>query len=53
MKLGKSIKCYMRNIFPEISCIKCGEQTSPRPFSKKPKMTISFDQQPEDSWSFF
>ena len=27
----------MKNIFPEKSCTKCGEETIPRPFSQKSK----------------
>ena len=36
----------MKNIFPEKSYTKCGE-ASPRPFSKKQKISVSFDRQSE------
>ena len=42
MKFGQLIKCNMRNIFLEKSYAKL--ETSPRPFSKKFKLTISLDQ---------
>ena len=42
IKFGKLIKYNMRNIFLEKSCKKCGEETVPRPFSKK--LSISLDQ---------
>ena len=34
----------MRNIFLEKLYTKCGEETSPRPFSEKLKLSISQDQ---------
>ena len=34
----------MRNNFLEKLYTKCGEETSPRPFFKKLKLTISLDQ---------
>ena len=43
LKFGQLIECHMRNIFPEKSCTKCGEETSPRPFSKKLKLIIYLD----------
>ena len=43
MKFGQLIECSMRNIFLEKSYTKCGGETSPRPFSKKLKLTISLD----------
>ena len=45
MKFGQLIECNMRNIFLEKSCIKYSEETSPRPFSEKLKLSISLDQQ--------
>ena len=35
----------MRNIFLEKSYTKCGGEAIPRPFSEKPKLRISLDQQ--------
>ena len=44
MKFGQLIEFNMRNIFLEKSYIKCGGETSPRPFSEKLKLSISLDQ---------
>ena len=44
MKFGQLIECNMRNIFLEKLYTKCGGETSPRPFSKKSKLSISLDQ---------
>ena len=44
MRFGQVIEHNMRNIFLENSYKKCGEETSPRPFSKKLKLSISLDQ---------
>ena len=44
MKFGQLIEYNMRNIFLEKSYIKCGGETSPRPFSEKLKLSISLDQ---------
>ena len=44
MKFGQLIEYYMRNIFLEKSCPKCGGETITRPFSKKSKSAISLDQ---------
>ena len=41
MKLGKLIKCNMRNIFLEKSYMICGEETSSTSFSEKLKLRIS------------
>ena len=43
MKFGQLIECTMTNIFLEKSKTKCGHETSPRPFSKKSKLSISLD----------
>ena len=51
MKFGQLIECNMRNIFLEKSYSKCGE-TSPKPFSKKLKLTISLDQWYKVLYSF-
>ena len=44
MKLGQSIEYNIRNIFLEKSYTKCGGETSPRPSSRKSKLSISLDQ---------
>ena len=44
MKFGQLIEYNMRNIFIEKSFIKWGGETSPRPFSRKLKLSISLDQ---------
>ena len=44
MKSGQLIEYNMRNIFIEKSDTKCGEETNPRPFSKKIKLSISLRQ---------
>ena len=43
MKFGQLTEYNMRNIFLEKPCTKCGEETIPRLFSKKSKMSISLD----------
>ena len=50
MKFGQLIECNTRNIF-EKSCTKCGQETSPRPFSEKLKLNISLDQEPKVLYS--
>ena len=45
MKFGQLMECNMRNICLEKSYTKCGEEASPRSFSKKSKLSISWDQQ--------
>ena len=47
MKFGQLIECSMINIFLEKSYIKCGEETSPKPFYEKLKLSIPLDQQPK------
>ena len=37
----------MKNTFLEKSNAKCGGEASPRPFSKKSKLSISLDKQSE------
>ena len=45
MKFGHLIEQHkMRNVFVEKLYTKCGEDTSPRPFSGKLKLSISLDQ---------
>ena len=53
MKFGRFIEYNTRNIFLEKSYTKCGGETSSRPFSKKPKSSISQDQQSEHFYSLF
>ena len=44
MKFGQLIEYNMRKNSLEKSFTKCGGGTIPRPFSKKPKLSISLDQ---------
>ena len=44
MKFGQLIYHHIRNIFLEKSYTKCGGETIPRTFSKKPKLSISLNQ---------
>ena len=44
MKFGHLIEYNMKNIFRENSYPKCGEETIPKPFSEKSKLSISLDQ---------
>ena len=37
-------KYWMRNVFLEKSCVKCGEEGSPRPFYEEYKLNISLNQ---------
>ena len=53
MKLGQLREYNMKNIFLEKPYIKCGGETSPRPFSEKLKLSISLDQQSEFLFSLF
>ena len=43
-KFGQFREYNMRNIFLETSYAKCGGETTPRPFSKKSKLSISLNQ---------
>ena len=52
MKFGQLIEYNMRNIFLEKSYTKCGGETILRPFSEKPKLSISLHQRPERFCSF-
>ena len=45
MKFVQLINQSMRNLLVEKSYIKCGEETSPRQFSKKSKLSLSLGQQ--------
>ena len=44
MKLGQLKECNTINTFVEKSKTKCGGQTIPRPFPKKPKLILFLDQ---------
>ena len=44
MKFSQLIEYNRRNIFLEKSCTKYSRETSPRPFSKNSKSSISFEQ---------
>ena len=44
MKFGQLIEYNIRNTFAGKSYTKCGDQTIPRPLSKKSKWKISLDQ---------
>ena len=50
---GQLLEYNMRNIFVEKSYTKCGEETIPRSFSKKLKLSISLDQQPKVLYILF
>ena len=47
MKFGQLIEYNVRNIFLEKSHTKCGGEASPRPFSKKSKLSIPLNKQSE------
>ena len=47
MKIGQSIEYNMINNFFEKLYAQCGGETSPIPFYKKSKLSISLDQQSE------
>ena len=44
MKFGQLIEYNLKNIFLEKSYTKCCEETIPRPFFTKSKLSISLDQ---------
>ena len=44
MKFGQLTEYNMRNILLEESYTKCGEETIPKPFSKRLKLSIPLDQ---------
>ena len=45
MQVNQFIEYNMRNILLKKSCTVYGGETSPRPFSKESKLSISLDQQ--------
>ena len=47
MKIGQLIEYNIKNIFLEKSHSECCGETSLRPFSEKPNLRISVDQQSE------
>ena len=53
MKFGQLIEYNTRNTFLEKSYTKFGEETIPRPFSKKSKLSICLNQQSKVLYSFF
>ena len=53
MKFGQLIECNMRNIFLGKSYTKYNEETSPRPFPEKLKLSIFLDQEPKVLYSLF
>ena len=54
MRFGQLIIEYnKRNIFLETSYTRCGEETIPRPFSKKSILSISLNQQSKVLYSLF
>ena len=53
MKFGQLVEYNMRNVFLEKSYTKYGEETSPRPFSGRLKLSIALDQQPKVLRSLF
>ena len=53
MKFGQLIEYNTRNIILETLYAKCGGETSPRPFSRKLKLSISLDQLSKVLYSLF
>ena len=53
MKFDHLIEYDMKNIFLENLYWKCSGETSPKPFSKKSKMSISLDRQSQILYSWF
>ena len=51
MKFGQLIECITRNIFVEILYTKFDGKTSPKPFSKEQKLSISANLQSEILYS--
>ena len=43
LKLGQLIEYDMTNIFLEISYIRCGGETIPKPFFRESKLTIALN----------
>ena len=53
MKYGQLIIYNLRNIFREKSYIRCGEETIPRLFFKKLKLSKSLDQYSKNLYILF
>ena len=53
MKFGQSVEYNMRQIFLEKLYKKCGREIIPGAFTKKPKLSISLDQQSKVLYSLF
>ena len=53
MKFGQLIGYNIRNIFVSKTTHKCSGETSPRPFSKKSKLSICLDQPSKILYSLF
>ena len=53
MKFGQLLECNMRKNFLKISYTKRGEETSPRLFSEKLKLSISLDQRSKSLYSLY
>ena len=53
MKFDQLIEYNLRNIFTEKPYIKHGEETIPRPFYEKSKLSISVDQYSKVSYILF
>ena len=53
IKFGQLIEYKMRKVFLEKPYTKCVGETSPRPFYKKSKLSISLDQQSEMFYGLF
>ena len=53
MKFGQLIEYNMRNMFLEKFYAKLDGETVPRPFSKKLKLSIFFDEQSKVLYSLF
>ena len=53
MKFGQLLECNMRKNFLRIPYTKRGEETRPRLFSEKLKLSISLDQQSKSLYSLY
>ena len=53
MKFGQLLECNMRKKFLKISYTKRGEETSPRLFSEKLKLSISLAQRSKSLYSLY
>ena len=53
MKFGQLLEYNMGKVLVKKLYTKCGEETSPRPYSQKLKLSISLDQQYRVLYSLF